>query len=266
MMVEGHTHSLGQAIVLPASYGTRATSASLKPTSSSPSPRSQRPYYQQYGPCFHRTGSIGPLRPHRAPSTTSLMLSSYIRPPTTPGRRLPAAQPPLLRLTRAGRRDLVGTPRRHDRRRVESDEVVGPVAVLRPRVRAEAALIARAASCLEERRPDHLGGAKRRLSCKSAPARRRAKRRDVGVQLVAGGGEYGSRAVRSPPDRPRKELGGRAGPPTPSRLLARAIHCVPRSGPRGSNFVRSPWALWWGPQHNHDPFGGDKDTGSTISA
>ena len=134
------------------------------------------------GRAIHSTGSIGPLRPHRAPSTTLLMLASCMRPHTTPGRRLPAAEPPLLLPTRAGRRDLDGTPRRHDRRRVESDEVVGPAALLRPRARAEAALAARAASCLEQRRPDHLGGVERRLSCKSPPTRRRARLGDVGDQ------------------------------------------------------------------------------------
>jgi hypothetical protein len=131
------------------------------------------------GRAIHRTGSIDPSGPHCALCTTSLMLSSCIRPSTTPGRRLPAAQPPLLRPTRAGQRDLVGTPRRHDCRRVESDEVVSAAAFLRPRGRAEASLIARAAGCLEQPRPDHLGGVEHRLSCESAPTRRRAKTRDV---------------------------------------------------------------------------------------
>ena len=113
------------------------------------------------GRAIHSTGSIGPLRPHRAPSTTPLMLASCMRPHATPERRLPAAERPLLRPTRAGRRDLVCTPRRHDRRRVESDELVGPAALLRPRARAEAALAARAAGCLEKQRADHLGGVER---------------------------------------------------------------------------------------------------------
>ena len=59
------------------------------------------------GRAIHSTGSIGPLRPHRAPSTTPLMLASCMRPHITPERRLPAAERPLLRPTRAGRRDLV---------------------------------------------------------------------------------------------------------------------------------------------------------------
>ena len=59
------------------------------------------------GRAIRSTGSIGPLRPHRAPSTTPLMLASCMRPHTTPERRLPAAERPLLLPTRAGRRDLV---------------------------------------------------------------------------------------------------------------------------------------------------------------
>ena len=120
---------------------------------------------------------------------------------------------------------LSRAPRRHDRRRVESDEVVGPAALLRPRARGEAALTARAAGCLEQRRPDHLGGAERRVSCKSAPTRRRAKTVDVGEQGAAYRGQRTSRAARRAKDRPAEALSGRVRPPRPGQRRRRpSVH------------------------------------------
>ena len=126
-----------------------------------------------------------------------------------------------------GRRDLVGTPRRHDRRTAESDKVVGPVAVLQPRGRSEAAQTARAAGCLDKRRPDHLGGVERRLSCKSAPARRRARLGDVGSQGAAVRGQRTSRAARSATDRRDRGCSCPAAPRARPRTNERR-HLPPR--------------------------------------
>ena len=61
--------------------------------------------------------------------------------------------------------------RRHDRHMVESDEVVGAAAFLRPRGRAEDALIARPAGWFEERHTRARRRRRRRLAAKAAHQR-----------------------------------------------------------------------------------------------
>ena len=164
-----------------------------------------------------RPTPIGPLRTHRAPFTTLLMLASCMRSSIPPDRRLPPAQPPVLHPFRAGERHLVGRRDACPRSAAEGDEDEGAAAVLGPRRRTTADVTARAAGCLEQRRPDHLGGVERRLSCKVLPTRRRAKTRDVGVQDAAARGQRTSRAARRAKDRPAEALSGRDGPPRPGQ-------------------------------------------------
>ena len=128
-----HGGSSHGAIVLPASYGTRLTTASLTATSSSPGPCTQRPCYQQCGTCYtqHRIDRSFRSSPCALHDSTHADIvheaSYYTRPTDASGSSAPPSPDPR------GSKRPCRAPRRHDHRRVESEEVVGAAAVLRRR-------------------------------------------------------------------------------------------------------------------------------------
>ena len=121
------------AIVLPASCGTRPTTASLAAACSSLGPCTQRPCYQQCGTCYtqHQIDRSSPTSARALHDSTHADIvheaSYYTRPTEASGSSAPPSPDP-----RGSKRPCCAL-RRHDRRRVESDDVVGAAAVLRRR-------------------------------------------------------------------------------------------------------------------------------------
>ena len=135
-------------------------------------------------------------------------------------------------LSPRARRSLATQLDRRRRHMPDSDDVLAAAAILPHLERGETAQIARAAGCLDDRRPDHLGGVERRLSCQSAPTRRRAKSRDIGVQGATYRGQRTSRAARRAKDRPAGALSGLAGPPRQRPAGSATANIYMKSSPR----------------------------------